>query len=90
MSTFVLIHGAGDVGWYWHLVEAELRRHGRLEIRGKLTDVRKAYAECHVVVCPSVRESFCRVAAEAMLNGLPVVGTDLVVDSGATALTATG
>jgi hypothetical protein len=21
MSTFVLIHGAGDVGWYWHLVE---------------------------------------------------------------------
>jgi pimeloyl-ACP methyl ester carboxylesterase len=27
-STFVLIHGAGDVGWYWHLVEPELRRHG--------------------------------------------------------------
>jgi hypothetical protein len=24
MSTFVFIHGAGDVGWYWHLVEAEL------------------------------------------------------------------
>ena len=28
MSTFVLIHGAGDVGWYWHLVEAELLEHG--------------------------------------------------------------
>jgi hypothetical protein len=28
MSTFVLIHGAGDSGWYWHLVEAELRAHG--------------------------------------------------------------
>ena len=28
MSTFALIHGAGDVGWYWHLVEAELRRRG--------------------------------------------------------------
>jgi len=28
VSTFVLIHGAGDVGWYWHLVEAELRTHG--------------------------------------------------------------
>lgn len=28
MSTFVLIHGAGDVGWYWHLVEAQLRKHG--------------------------------------------------------------
>jgi hypothetical protein len=24
MATFALIHGAGDVGWYWHLVEAEL------------------------------------------------------------------
>jgi pimeloyl-ACP methyl ester carboxylesterase len=23
-----LIHGAGDVGWYWHLVEAELRKRG--------------------------------------------------------------
>lgn len=28
MSTFVLIHGSGDVGWYWHLVEAQLRKHG--------------------------------------------------------------
>ena len=28
MATFVLIHGAADVGWYWHLVEAELRERG--------------------------------------------------------------
>ena len=28
MSTFVLIHGAGDGGWSWHLVEAELRARG--------------------------------------------------------------
>jgi pimeloyl-ACP methyl ester carboxylesterase len=28
VSTFVLIHGAGDVGWSWHLVEAELRTRG--------------------------------------------------------------
>ncbi|MFI9066389.1 alpha/beta fold hydrolase [Streptomyces sp. NPDC053429] len=27
-KTFVLIHGAGDVGWYWHLVETELRARG--------------------------------------------------------------
>jgi pimeloyl-ACP methyl ester carboxylesterase len=26
MATFALIHGGGDVGWYWHLVERELRR----------------------------------------------------------------
>jgi pimeloyl-ACP methyl ester carboxylesterase len=28
MATYVLIHGAGDVGWFWHLVEAELRERG--------------------------------------------------------------
>ncbi len=28
MATYVLIHGAGDVGWYWYLVEAELRQRG--------------------------------------------------------------
>lgn len=28
MTTFVLIHGAGDVGWYWHLVADELRQQG--------------------------------------------------------------
>lgn len=27
-KTFVLVHGAGDVGWYWHLVERQLRRRG--------------------------------------------------------------
>jgi Alpha/beta hydrolase family len=28
MATFVLIHGGGDVGWHWHLVQAELRSRG--------------------------------------------------------------
>jgi pimeloyl-ACP methyl ester carboxylesterase len=28
MTTFVLIHGGGDVGWYWHLLQAELRSRG--------------------------------------------------------------
>ena len=28
MATFALIHGGGDVGWYWHLVEEELRARG--------------------------------------------------------------
>ncbi|WP_380168424.1 alpha/beta fold hydrolase [Jannaschia sp. R86511] len=28
MSTFVLVHGAGDDGWSWHLVAAELRTRG--------------------------------------------------------------
>jgi pimeloyl-ACP methyl ester carboxylesterase len=28
VATFVFIHGAGDVGWYWHLVAEELRGRG--------------------------------------------------------------
>jgi pimeloyl-ACP methyl ester carboxylesterase len=28
MATYVLIHGAADSGWYWHLLEAELRDRG--------------------------------------------------------------
>ena len=28
MTTFALIHGGGDVGWYWHLVDSELRQRG--------------------------------------------------------------
>lgn len=32
MATFVLIHGAGDAGWYWHLTEAQLRARGHQTI----------------------------------------------------------
>lgn len=28
MATYVLIHGAGDVAWSWHLLSAELRERG--------------------------------------------------------------
>ena len=28
MAMFALIHGGGDVGWYWHLLERELRERG--------------------------------------------------------------
>ncbi|MEW2635906.1 alpha/beta hydrolase [Streptomyces sp. NPDC048389] len=28
MATFVLVHGGGDTGWAWHLLEAELRSRG--------------------------------------------------------------
>jgi pimeloyl-ACP methyl ester carboxylesterase len=29
MTTYVLIHGAADSAWYWHLLVAELRERGR-------------------------------------------------------------
>jgi pimeloyl-ACP methyl ester carboxylesterase len=32
MATYALIHGAYDVGWYWHLVERELRQRGHRKV----------------------------------------------------------
>jgi pimeloyl-ACP methyl ester carboxylesterase len=32
VATFVLIHGAGDTGWYWHRTEAQLRARGHQTI----------------------------------------------------------
>jgi pimeloyl-ACP methyl ester carboxylesterase len=32
MATYALIHGAYDVGWYWHLVEDELRERGHRSV----------------------------------------------------------
>jgi glycosyltransferase involved in cell wall biosynthesis len=49
----------------------------RLELAGRLQDVRPAYARSDIVFCPSRQESFCRVAAEAMVNGVAVVASDL-------------
>ena len=32
MSTYALIHGAYDVGWYWHRVERELQARGHRSV----------------------------------------------------------
>jgi pimeloyl-ACP methyl ester carboxylesterase len=32
VATFGFVHGAGDVGWYWHLVEAELAARGHCTV----------------------------------------------------------
>ncbi len=44
---------------------------------GKIPDVHKVYGDLDIVFIPSRAESFCRVAAEAMMNGIPVVGSDI-------------
>ena len=31
-ATYALIHGGGDVGWYWHLVERELSARGHQSV----------------------------------------------------------
>jgi glycosyltransferase involved in cell wall biosynthesis len=63
--------------------------------RPRSFDVRTIFAELDAVLVPSYAESFCRVAAEGMLNGLPVIGSDLpavreLVEHGAGLLFAPG
>jgi phosphatidyl-myo-inositol alpha-mannosyltransferase len=45
--------------------------------RGRVTDVSTAFGRSDIVLCPSRQESFGRIAAEAMMNGLPVVASDI-------------
>ncbi len=55
-----------------------LATHGeRVVPLGGLSDVREIYGRADIVLMPSRQESFGRVAAEAMLNGLPVVAFDI-------------
>ncbi len=49
----------------------------RVDIVGRVADVTIAYAGADIVLVPSREESFCRIAAEAMMNGIPVVATDI-------------
>jgi glycosyltransferase involved in cell wall biosynthesis len=81
--------GVADLGVSWRLftprgpelepVEALLAARPDLDVEwpGLVSDVRGAYGSVDLVFCPSRLESFCRVVAEAMLNGLPVVASDL-------------
>ena len=62
MVGFALVHGAGDVGWYWHLVEAALRAHGHVSVAPDLpaddddltlTDYRDAVLEAAAAIDPA-------------------------------------
>ena len=86
-----IIEGLADLPVSWKLyvylepsdenreVWSELDRFPRslVDPVGKTPNVAEAYANLDIVFCPSRAESFCRVAAEAMMNGIPVVGSDI-------------
>lgn len=82
MSTFALIHGAGDVGWYWHLVEAELRTRGHDAVAPDLPADESAtltnYADAVVDAVGGrtnlvvVGQSFGGFTAPLVANRLPV------------------
>jgi glycosyltransferase involved in cell wall biosynthesis len=49
----------------------------RIAFEGWQTNVGDAYRMCDIILCPSAEESFSRIPAEAMLNGLAVVASDI-------------
>lgn len=85
------IEALDDENVEWHLfissivepgMEPTWQRLRALEARNvhihqKVFDVASVYGQLDIVYCPSRNESFCRVAAEAMINGIPVVGSDI-------------
>lgn len=52
-------------------------RGPNVTVSGWLSAVEDVYARAGIVFCPSYRESFGMVAAEAMANGIPVVASDI-------------
>ena len=58
MASFAFIHGAGDVGWYWHLVEAELRTLGHDTVAPDLPidDDKAGVAEYATTVADAIRD----------------------------------
>jgi pimeloyl-ACP methyl ester carboxylesterase len=57
MKTFALIHGAGDVGWSWHLLAAELRRHGHVVVAPDLPDAAASLDECADTVIDAIGQA---------------------------------
>ena len=87
MSTFALIHGAGvGGGWFWHLVEAELRSLGHTTVAPTLwtgddTDTLSDYADAVVNTIDTtetelfvVAHSFGGFTAPLVAERLPTAG----------------
>ena len=56
-------------------VHSRLTSRPNVRFVGRTHPPRRAFAQVDAVICPSRQESFGRVAAEAMMNGLPVLAS---------------
>jgi len=54
----------------------DLRRHPNIGLAEPVPDPRRIYAVTRVLLVPSLVEASGRVAAEALLNGIPVIASD--------------
>jgi len=62
----------------------------RIRVTERVGDVSTILAETDVILAPSRRESFNRVIAEGIANGLPFVATDIAAHRALAALTGAG
>jgi hypothetical protein len=81
--TFVLVHGAGDSSWHWHLVGPELRRHFPANYKRKVAAVRlgitpdKSVGPFHCVQPPEgTRRPACGLFASSLGLGGESMGAD--------------
>lgn len=83
MTTFVLIHGAGDSGWYWDLVEAELRARGHDTVAPDFPVDGSTLLECADAVAETVGNPTAPVAVVGQSFGgfiAPLVADRLPTD----------
>ena len=83
MATFVLIHGAGDSGWYWHLVEEELRARGHDTVAPDVPVDGSTLLECADMVAETVGSPAAPVAVVGQSFGgfiAPLVADRLPTD----------
>jgi pimeloyl-ACP methyl ester carboxylesterase len=84
MATYAFIHGAGDVGWYWRLVEADLRARGHDVVAPDLPceDGSAGLPEYAEAVIEAIRERTDLVVVAQSFGGFtaPLVCDRLVVD----------
>ena len=71
MTTYVLIHGAGSDGWYWHLVTPILQEHGHEVVAPDLPvdDDRAGLAEYTDVVVDAIGDRTDLVVVAQSLAG---------------------
>lgn len=74
-KLYVFLEPSDENAAVWHRLGAFPRE--LVDPVGKISDIHKVYGDLDIVFIPSRAESFCRVAAEAMMNGIPVVGSDI-------------
>jgi pimeloyl-ACP methyl ester carboxylesterase len=84
VATFVLIHGGGDAGSYWHLVERELRQRGHDTLAPDLPcdDDSAGLAEYADTVVSAIGDRRGLIVAAQSFGGFtaPLVATRVPID----------